>query len=243
MDTNTFLAAITNESERLAQLTAPALDQSIDFLDWTAQELVAHLGAVYSMALANLTAATTEATPPGDEAQAPEGDAIVAWFAERRATLIATLHAANDDAIAWTFAGVKTVGWWKRRLAQETAMHRWDVDAAISGISQAVPIEGDLATDGIDEYIDVSLRHSMRRPNRIYPAESLHLHRTDGPGEWMLVSDGAGGVTATHEHGKGDAAVRGTASELLLWVWGRPTSDIEIFGDEAAAAEWRALAP
>jgi hypothetical protein len=59
----------------------------------------------------------------------------------------------------------------------------------------------------------------------------------------MLVADSNGELRVTHEHGKGDAAVRGPASELLLWVWGRPTHDLQIFGDEAVAAAWRALAP
>lgn len=50
-------------------------------------------------------------------------------------------------------------------------------------------------------------------------------------------------LSITTEHGKGDAAVRGPASELQLWVWGRPVTDIEIFGDSAVAEAWRNLAP
>jgi hypothetical protein len=59
----------------------------------------------------------------------------------------------------------------------------------------------------------------------------------------MLVSDGQGGVAVTHEHGKGDAAIRGPASALVLWLWGRPTPGVEIFGDQAVAEAWRSLAP
>lgn len=128
-------------------------------------------------------------------------------------------------------------------MAHETAVHRWDADAAIEGVDLAAPIDADLAGDGIDEYLTVYLDPGRSSPTRVYPTDSLHLHRTDGPGEWMIVGDGQGGVTITHEHGKGAAAVRGTASELVLWAWGRPTSDVQIFGDESVAAAWQALAP
>ena len=105
-------------------------------------------------------------------------------------------------------------------------------------------IDGDLATDGIDEYTEVSLRVSGRRPNRTYPAESLHLHRTDGDGEWMFVRGATEhDVVVTQEHGKGDAAVRGPGAQLLLWIWGRPATDLEFFGDAGVAEAWRSLAP
>ncbi len=36
-------------------------------------------------------------------------------------------------------------------------------------------------------------------------------------------------------HAKGDAAVRGPAADLLLWLWGRrPLDGFEVFGDRSA---------
>lgn len=195
------------------------------------------------MVIANIDNANDSPVRPGDEASAPAGDAINDWFAERRTTLLAALSQAQADAPAWTFTGMQTAGWWMRRMASETAVHRWDGESALSPIAEVAPIDSDLATDAVDEYLAVSLRFSSSRPDRVYPAESLHLHRSDGPGEWMLASDGNGGLSVTHEHGKGDAAVRGPASELALWVWGRPTHDIAIFGNELVATTWQSLAP
>lgn len=239
-----YLAATTTASDAFGRATGSALDTPIEFLgDWQVRDLVAHLGAVYSMVIANVQASGSELVRPGAEAKAPEDDTIVAWFAERRETLLSTLAAADAEAPTATFAGPQTNGWWMRRMAHETGVHRWDADAAIVGVADTPPIDGDLATDGINEYLTVSLQVSTSRPNRLYPPESLHLHRTDGPGEWMLVGNGEGSVTITEEHGKGDAAVRGSASNLQLWMWNRPVTDIEIFGDEAVAAAWRALAP
>ncbi|HQR30574.1 MAG TPA: DsbA family protein, partial [Anaeromyxobacteraceae bacterium] len=52
------------------------------------------------------------------------------------------------------------------------------------------------------------------RGERPLPSGSLHLHRTDGPGEW-LVRAVDGEVVSTQEHAKGDAAVRGSREPEL----------------------------
>ena len=68
---------------------------------------------------------------------------------------------------------------------------------------------------------------------------TVHLHCTDIDGEW-LISSGGGEVTVTREHAKGDVAARGTASDLLLFVWGRvPADALEVFGDTDLLARFR----
>lgn len=234
---------IAADSARVAAIAATDLDARIEHLDWTVRELVAHLGAVYSMVLSAVTSEGTDRPDFDNQPAAPDDDTVTNWFEERRTALLSALSSVDPDAATWTFAGTKTNAWWIRRQASETALHRWDAESAITALTDVTPIDSDLATDAIDEYHAVSLRFSSSRPDRVYPAESLHLHRDDGPGEWMLMSDGGGGLTVTHEHGKGDAAVRGSASELVLWSWGRPTHNVQIFGDEAVATAWQTLAP
>lgn len=234
-----YLDQIAAESANFASATAGNLDQDIEFLDgWQVRDLVAHLGAVYSFIIANTTELGTEPVQAGDEANPPEGEAINGWFAERRATLLTTLSSVDPSAQAWTFMGMQPAAWWIRRMAHETSVHRWDAEAAVSGPGGADPIDADMATDGIDEFLVFTLR---KKPGRTYPTESLHLHRSDGPGEWMLVSDGDE-LVITHEHGKGAAAARGDASDLLMWIWGRPATGIEVFGDETVATAWREIA-
>ena len=71
--------------------------------------------------------------------------------------------------------------------------------------------------------------------------ETIHFHCTDGEGEW-LARLSPEGVVVTREHAKGDVAARGTASNLLLFVYGRvPADDLEVFGDAALLARWREL--
>jgi len=243
MDAQQYLQHFEADSERIADLAQANLDAPIAALgDWTVRDLVAHVGGVYAFATANVVADATEVTRPGAEAAAPEGDEIIGWFHERRAAVLDALRSADLTATGWTFAGMEPRAFWVRRMAQETLVHRCDVEMAVGETSVIDPA---LAVDGIDEYTEVSLRFSTSRPNRTYPDKTLHLHSTDVEGEWMLARGDDGSVVVTHEHGKGDAAVRGPAGALLLWVWGRPVKadELQIFGDEAVVAAWAALAP
>jgi len=243
MNKNDYLSVIELESERFIAAVDGELDQTIAHCDdWPVRDLAAHLGFVWTIATTNVNAAIDTPSRPGPEAKAPEDDAaIVGWLHDRRTALLDALSVADPTDTAWGFAGDLTAGFWQRRMAHETTVHRFDAEYGTG--AEVTPIPGDLARDGIDEYTVIGLRHSSAKPERNYPSESLHLHRTDGDGEWMFAGDGQGGVTVTEEHGKGDAAVRGPAASLLLWIWGRPADGLEHFGDADVAARWQSVAP
>ena len=64
-------------------------------------------------------------------------------------------------------------------------------------------------------------------------------------GEW-LISGGPDGVTVQAGHGKGDAAVRGPASALMLLLVRRLAPDdpaVEVIGDRAVLDGWLAATP
>ena len=125
-------------------------------------------------------------------------------------------------------------------MAHESVVHRYDTEHAVG---QATPIDSDVAADGVDELISVGLQYSTNpKKEFVYPSGSLHLHRTDGEGEWLLRVE-EGELIVTREHAKGDVAVRGAAPDLLLYMWGRGGQDLEIFGDEALADAWANVAP
>ena len=85
------------------------------------------------------------------------------------------------------------------------------------------PIDHALAVDGIDEFF--GLIPFWRRESTLHGAgESIHLHCTDGDGEWF-VRLAADGVIVTREHAKGDVALRAPASDLLLFLYGRVGPD------------------
>jgi uncharacterized protein (TIGR03083 family) len=238
MDTAAYLSHLSSESQLLIDAVAAAPDAAVSHCDWTMFGLAVHTGSVWNTAAVNVAAATGERTELTLAANAPDGDPVP-WLEAIRTDLLDVLGNADPASPAWSFTPRRDAGFWQRRMLHETAVHRWDAQYA-AGTLEPLPI--DVARDGIDEYLEVGLQHSSRRPDRGYPPQSLHLHCTDTEGEWMLVG-GSEGLAITHEHGKGDSAVRGTAEHILLWIWGRPEVDVQIFGDEAVAEAWQQLAP
>jgi uncharacterized protein (TIGR03083 family) len=167
---------------------------------------------------------------------------IVDWLDEAHARLAEALTAADPaEHVRTWFPPDQTAGFVQRRMAQETAVHRWDAQAAVG---TPEPIESELARDGIDEMLDVHLPiRPQWVPGRQGAGERYHLHRTDGEGEW-LVDFQPDGVRVSREHARGDVAIRGTASDLLLWLWGRIAAGrLEVHGDQSLIARWFELVP
>lgn len=241
MEKAQYLEAIDSDSAALiaAAASVPQTNQVAVCEGWTVRDLVSHTGMVWGRAADAV--ASSEPTPPPTLHSPPEDpDALIEWIEGMRTSLLDALTAAAPDATAWNFTDLEqTARWWGRRMSIETMLHRWDAESVALSIT---PMFAERAADAIQEYTEVGLRYSAAKPNRVYPSQSLHLHCTDTTGEWTLVGDDGPNLTVTHEHGKGDAAVRGQAEEVLLWVWGRP-GQVEIFGDEAVAQTWQALAP
>src|SRR5262249_52451545 len=122
----------------------------------------------------------------------------------------------------------------------ETTVHR--ADAELASHVQPV-IDASVASDGIDEFL--SNLPSARRPKEHlaeFPAgQSLHLHATDGDGEWLIRFTDSG-IEAERGHAKATTAIRGSLTLLLLFTYGRVRATDErltVFGDEGLAALWQ----
>lgn len=202
---------------------------------WDLGQLVNHTGRVHRWATAMVRDRATERAdfPPRPDT------ADAAWLEAGAADLVAALEEAGPDAAVWTFpGGGGTTRFWFRRQAEETAVHRWDAEGAAGARS---PIETELALAGIDEILDVFF--TGRSAAGL--AGTVHLHATDSPhGEWLVRADpdAPDQLLIGHDHAKGDVALRATASDLLLWLWGRPVpdGDLEVFGDRTILEWWRA---
>ena len=114
-------------------------------------------------------------------------------------------------AALWSWTPDRTAGFWARRQANETAVHRYDAQLA-TGATAADRARARGRRHRRVLRADPVLAVGRSRARR--PARSMHLHCTDGEGEW-LVRLGADGVVVTREHAKGDVAARGTASDLV----------------------------
>jgi uncharacterized protein (TIGR03083 family) len=167
----------------------------------------------------------------------PPNDAIAETYAANLAKVVETLGTIDPGAPAWTLTSpTGTARFWSRRLTHETTIHRWDVEQAVGIVP--TPIEADQAVDGIDEVLTVFFPQAIESGSS---GETVHLHATDADSEHLVVL-GSSGLTITRAHEKADVALRGPASDLLLWMWGRkPLEDLEVFGDPDLASRFRGL--
>ena len=108
-------------------------------------------------------------------------------------------------------------------------------------MGEVARIDSDLGADGVDELLEVVFPFQVRNSQDPLPEGSLHLHRTDGDGEWLCRIDG-GRLVAERIHARGDVAVRGTGEQLDLLLWRRiGPDDVELFGDRSVLEAWTAL--
>jgi len=227
--------ATEREGRRLAVVAEPDLDAEVASCPgWTMARLVGHLGAVHRLA----AHAVSTGSPPEQRSQAPGADDVIDWYTEGLDALLELFATADPGAPAWNWSSAPdTAGFWWRRMAQETVIHRWDgEDAAADG----KPIETTLASDGIDEWFDVHLRRKAAQGDIATDgsAGTIHVHCGDVDGEWWAELK-AGDVVLERAHRKGDVVLRGGASDLLLVLWGRQAPEsVEVLGNADLLPTW-----
>ena len=208
---------------------------------WDTTELLRHIGLVHTRASVILRTGTTERpTTANGMLPEPPTDGVLDWYRETLAALVPDLRALDDpDRPVYSFSPRhRRAGFWPRRMAQETTIHRVDAEQAVG--RPVAPVPSELAVDGVDEIFTVFVPTyaAERSPG---DGRTVHLHSTDSEGEWLIRFD-PGDVVVEAGHAKGDAAVRGPAADLLLWLWGRRAlDDLDVFGDRAVAEALRGL--
>ena len=155
----------------------------------------------------------------------------IAWYSAGLDRLIATLSGADLEAKVWNWSERDfRVGWWVRRMAHETAVHRVDGELAAG---PAAPVDADLAADGVDEWVDVIVGPDDAAQIK-GDGEVIHLHRTDGDDGWMLTVTPEGLETSRGHPDHPSTVIRAPASDLLLVLWRRiPRQDVTVEGDIA----------
>jgi uncharacterized protein (TIGR03083 family) len=241
MQTEQYLDQLAQNSERLADAAELAgTDAEVPACPgWTVGDLLEHCvgGDTWARTIvAQGRAGITDRVTRGDADPSLQGEALFDAFRAGARALAAELTAVSPDTPVWTFSSTnRTAAFWQRRRSQETAVHRYDAETAAG---TATPIDAELAVDGIDEFLTVFLPRLSDNFGEVGDA-TVHLHCTDVEGEW-LVARRDGELTVTAEHAKGDVAARGSASDLLLFLWGRvPVEALEVFGDADLLARFR----
>ncbi|PGH41396.1 TIGR03083 family protein [Micromonospora sediminicola] len=220
-----FAAAVSEAPPETPVLSCPG---------WTVTDLAHHLTRTYVWAGTVLSAGSTS-RPERRDPEPPAGLTPAQWYVQEYERLNALFDALDPEAPAWNFAPQpKKAGFWPRRMAHETAVHRWDAQLAIAA---GEPIEAKLAADGVSEVLDTWLPAGRRtRPGQWHGV--VQLTATDAAQEWYLRLRGEGIAlldTATildHDDHRARAQVTGTASDLLLALMGRVSFDtLGVAGD------------
>jgi uncharacterized protein (TIGR03083 family) len=235
-------AELEREGDWLGNAAAADLTAAIPAAPgWNTAELLRHVGLLYVRSSVILRTGTLE-RPSRKNGMLPDppADGVLEWYRANLADLLVDIRAIEDpDRRVYSFAPAhQRAGFWPRRMAHETAVHRVDAEQAVGRAIQ--PIAPDFAADGIDELFTVFVPAlgAGRSPG---DGRSVHVHATDADSEWVLRFE-PGDAVAAPAHAKSDATVRGPAAELLLWLWGRrPLGDMEVLGDRDAAERLRQL--
>ena len=231
MESDEFIAAFDRDSAAFADACeAAGLGVAVRSCPgWTVADLLWHLTEVHDFWRTIVGEQRTD--PEGyPEPARPSDEALLEMYRKGRVGVLNTLSEADPAAPNWTWSKDKTAGFVIRRMAQETAVHLWD---ATDASGSARPIEANLASDGIDEFLTHMLPDTAKGAAAI--GGSVHLHCADVPGEWTVTETGDGFAVA-REHAKGDCAIRGTASNILLALWRRvPLSACDVVGDAEVA--------
>jgi uncharacterized protein (TIGR03083 family) len=203
---------------------------------WRVSDLIGHLGSTHRWA--------TEIVRTGAKAKVPTPpppDELLSWFDQGRAALVARLRDTDPDLPCWGFGThPRTAGFWVRRQAHETAMHRVDLDVALGGRDPRDSIDADLAADGLDEVVAVFFPRQVRFGFQAPLGDAIALVDDADGRRWTFAGDGTGPADAPVA-----ATVRGPAPDLLFLVWRRlplTAARVEITGDRAAAERTLAAA-
>ena len=201
---------------------------------WDTSELLRHCVLTWGWAGAVVRTGQRADYPADPELS---GDPLIEWGRQEAKSLAHELAQADPDGPCWTFGLPRSNLFWFRRQALETALHAWD---ATNAAGKPDALDPEVAVEGIREFLDLAVTRVVSRHPEGWDGQTVHLHRTDGEGEWYVRLGPDGEVAVEERHAKGDLAVRGPAKELYLWCSNRiPLDDLQAFGDLELAERWR----
>ncbi|MFI1393392.1 maleylpyruvate isomerase family mycothiol-dependent enzyme [Streptomyces sp. NPDC020681] len=226
MEYSRFLDCLAADFARLRAVVPTDLRAPVPSCPgWTVADLTRHVADVYlHKTLAMREGAEPDPWPPKEFAD----EEPLALLDRAHAGLLDEFAARKpeDPAGSW-YTPDQTVGFWIRRMAQETVIHR--IDAELGTGQQVSPVPADLAIDGIDELLTVFVAYSVAgwgdyftdilagSPGRTYTV------RTDGAAWRVRTGPGLFAVDGGADSGAGDDAadvtVSGPPTAVLRWMW------------------------
>ncbi|OAH09736.1 maleylpyruvate isomerase family mycothiol-dependent enzyme [Streptomyces jeddahensis] len=237
METSEHIKALEAEGELLAVAAEEAgPDAKVPTCPgWEVRDLLRHTGMVHRWATAFVAEGHTSYQPDGGLPDL-DGDELLAWFRVGHRALVETLSTAPPDVDCWSFLPAPSpLAFWARRQAHETAVHRFDAEAARSGTPGE--IGRDFAADGIDELLRGFHARSKSKVRSVEP-RVLRVRATDTDAVWTVRLSAEPPVTEQDGTGEADCEISGPAARLYMSLWNRLPFP-RVTGDSSLAALWR----
>jgi len=238
METAEYLDAVEANGRLLAAGAEGWLDVPVPCCPgWMVEDVVRHTGKVHR----HITDRVRRGSTSEDDVtrvKAPRGEDVLPWFREGVADMLGVLGAADLDAPVWNWSATKpqTAAFWPRRMAQETVVHRADVDVARGAVDPIAPV---LAADGVDEFFEVFLPLDVEAFTGDGP--SVLVRTTDAPTAWTVTAGPGAAEIAREARGDPAATISGVASDVLLVLWRRlGVEAVDVAGDRELAERFLA---
>jgi Mycothiol maleylpyruvate isomerase N-terminal domain/MDMPI C-terminal domain len=216
--------------------------------EWDEAGLVRHMGSILYWQAAIVSSGELVSRRTLEPAPPENPDDLPAWYLAGLSQALEVFGSADSEAATWTFSrlGDQHAGWWFRRLPVEVAIHRWDAEHAVTyddqGGASPQPISGDVAAAGIEEFVVEFLPGLVARDDIVGFTGTLRLQAEDGPTAWWIDLDDGGRAITEPADADADTTLRGTRSDLLLWLNNRgPLETIEVAGNQTILDRWGQL--
>lgn len=236
-----FLDHLARESARFADVlrAAPADARVPTCPDWDAQDLLWHLAEVQwfwgTIVRENIT--QTDVAQGLKQGRPADRKAVSTFYERVSNDLHRVLTDTPPETTAWTWSEDRTVGFIRRRQAHEALIHR--VDAEITA-GNRTSMDAALSADGVDEALRV-MYGGIPAWGSFASADgrTVRFQATDTRQSWFVELGRFTGTDpdtdqtydepdihpAEHDDPQRVAAatITGTAADLDLWLWRRPT--------------------
>lgn len=208
--------------------------------EWTHADLIRHVGTMQALLSDALRAATgapeTGAPLPAGE-DVPDGE-LAGWVRDVAARFTVLVDTTPAATMVSNLGLDESAVWWTRRVLQDVVVHR--ADAAFT-VGEPYGLDHELAADAVEELFDVlETMRGIGALGELHGSGTIHLHATDTEAEWLIELHDKG-FDWKRGHHKGDVALRGPLTEILLALYRRRSLDdgsLEVLGDAELLDFW-----
>ena len=247
IDYGRLLDVIGIEGELMLNTAVSALPHSAQAVvpgcpDLTLERTLQHVGNVHRVTRLWVR----DGRRPEQWQRSPSDGDLVGFVRTGLQELLAELsqHDPAEPSDTWWPAD-RTHGFWRRRMAHETTVHRVDVQAAAGG--PVDPIDPEVALDGIDELLFLWFGYRLGELRMSSPQQGT-VALSAAERHWMAIFEPDRSIARRVDEAEArsaDATVSGDPATVYLWSWGRlPDQSVQVSGDlEAVARLWTLLRP